>query len=129
MKRHSSTPKVDRANDLSHDTQIKGKTQNRPRRYQSQARVISSLMYREPLTRLQAARMAGLIQQANVCRLVDEWLKNGTAAVHHVGKCPVTGCDGVEFITTDKERFPAPAPDLFTPPDQLPTLEGVHHGR
>jgi len=128
MKRHRGTPKVDRTNDLSHDTQNKGKSQRRRRR-ESQARVISSLMFREPLTRLQAARMAGLVQQANVCRLVDEWLKRGIAAVHHVGRCPITGYEGVEFITTDKERFPAPVPDLFTPPDQLPSIQGVKHGR
>lgn len=117
MKRHRSTPKLDRANDLSHDSQNTAKSQ--ARRRQSQARVIFELMHGEPLTRLQAARMAGLVQQANVCRLVDDWIREGKAAIHHIGKCPVTGSDGVEFITTNRALFPKLEPDLFTPAEAL----------
>lgn len=117
MMKHDYTPKVDRANDLSHDSQYTAKSQ--ARRRHSQARVIYNLMQREPLTRLQAARMARLVQQANVCRLVDDWIREGKAAVHHIGRCPVTGSDGVEFITTNRAKFPKPAPDLFTPVEAL----------
>jgi hypothetical protein len=112
MIAHDFTPQVDRANDLHNDTQTIAK---------SQARRIHELMFNEPMTRLQAARSAGLVQQANVCRMVNDWILAGKAAVHHLGKCPVTGTDDVEFVTTDPAKFPKPAPDLFTPPE---TLEG-----
>lgn len=110
MSKHDDTPKKDRANDLPHDSQYTAK---------SQERVICELMHGEPLTRLQAARMAGLVQQANVCRYVDDWLVEGKAAVHHIGRCPVSKYNEVEFITTDPAKFPKPAPDLFTPPEAL----------
>jgi hypothetical protein len=117
MSKHDNTPKKDRANDLPHDSQYTANTQSRRR--QSQERVICALMHGEPLTRLQAARMAGLVQQANVCRYVDDWLIEGKAAVHRIGRCPVSNHDGVEFITTNPAKFPKQAPDLFTPPEAL----------
>lgn len=112
MMKHDNTPKKDRANDLPHDSQYTANTQ--ARRRQSQERVIC-----EPLTRLQAALMAGLVQQANVCRYVDDWLVEGKAAVHHIGRCPVSKYNEVEFITTNPAKFLKPASDLFTPPEAL----------
>jgi hypothetical protein len=127
MMKHDNTPKNDRGNDHQYNTKNVGNSQTDKQRRQSQARLIYWLMSREPMTRLQAGRIAGLVQTSNVCRLVDEWIRQGKAAIHHVGRCPFSNENGVEFITTDRALFPKPEPDLFTPPDQLPTAQGVKH--
>lgn len=40
-----------------------------------------------------------------ICRYVGMFKKMGLIQIHHIGRCPVTGMDGVQFLTCNASLF------------------------
>jgi hypothetical protein len=48
------------------------------------------------------------ISRANGCRYKKHFESLGLLKVAKMGRCPITGVDGVQFITTNSALFPKP---------------------
>lgn len=74
------------------------------RQYISDEQRVFKAFYEKPKTMLQVAREVK-VERAYICRYVAHLRDRGDIQVHHVGRCPISHWDGVQFLTTNKNLF------------------------
>ncbi|MDR1584037.1 MAG: hypothetical protein LBS55_12435 [Prevotellaceae bacterium] len=72
----------------------------------SDLQIIEAVFSPEPMTMMQATVLTGIPTQY-VCRYVGRLRGEGAIQVYRKDKCPVTGWDGVQFLTTNPALFRA----------------------
>jgi len=82
--------------------QVQGKDNN-----YSQLCKAQLCFFSEPQTRMQVAQNTGIYIQ-NICRYVDELLKENRIWLVRIGRCPVTHHNKVQYFTTNPEFVPKP---------------------
>jgi predicted transcriptional regulator len=83
----------------------------------SDAQIIEEVFSPEPRTMMQATVITGIPTQY-VCRYVGRLRKEGAIQVYRRGKCPITGWNGVQFLTTNPALFRAIPKQLNIPFDE-----------
>lgn len=76
----------------------------RKKRFSDQLKKVSIAFYEQPRTRFEVAQLCG-VYRANVCRYVARLQKLNQIKVVRRGICPITKMGGVEFLSTNPNRW------------------------
>ncbi len=78
---------------------------NKDTYFQSQFKKIESYFRDYTATRYMAETDTGIPLQ-NICRYCEKLFKSNKIAVVRKAKCQQSGCDNVQYLTTNPELFP-----------------------